>query len=292
MEKVILDFDNTMGVKGCDVDDGLTFLYLHGNPKIDVVGVTTTHGNNKQEVVWGKTKEMFDDLKFQTPLFKGSRWARPLESKAVDFLVNTVNEHPGQITVIALGATTNVYGAYLKDNSFFDKVKRLVLMGGITEKLYINGALCKELNFSIDYEATYYTLKYGKNISILSSQTTLQAKFREAEYQRVKAMNNGLSKYLLPTLDYWLELNNEWYGLGREFYNWDVVTAIYVTNPEIFSTESVDVIIDMENFKHGLLLSDAKPQDETKNIDIPTNIDDLDQFNELFFEALANISID
>lgn len=292
MEKVILDFDNTMGVKGCDIDDGLTFLYLYGNPGIDIVGVTTTHGNNKQEVVWGKTSEMWDDLKIDVPLYKGCRWPRPLESKAVDYMVEAVNEAPGEITVIALGATTNLYGAYLKDNQFFEKVKRLVLMGGITEKLYINGALCKELNFSIDYEATYYTLKHCKNTSILSSQTTLQAKFKEKEYQIIKNMNNALSDYLLPSLDYWLDLNNEWYGLGREFYNWDLVTAIYITNPEIFSTEDVDVVIDMENFKNGLILSDAKAGDETKRIDIPTNINDMDRFNELFFEMLNNIKID
>ncbi len=289
MEKVIIDFDNTMGVLGCDVDDGLTFLYMYGHPNVDLLGATTTHGNNRLEVVYGNTQKMFSDLNITTPLYKGSRYPRPLDSAAVDFLVDAVNENPGEITILGLGATTNLYGAYLKDNSFFDKVKRLVLMGGLTEELFINGVSCKELNFSIDYEASYCVLEKGKNISVLSSQTTLQAIFAEEEYERVKAFNNHLSEYLLPSLDYWLDLNDEWYGLGRKFYNWDVVPAIYITNPEIFETETVNVAINEENLQKALLLPPKTEGEKVNPMDIPLNIKDLNKFNELFFEMLGNV---
>lgn len=36
MHKVLFDCDNTMGVKNCDVDDGLTLLYLLGRKDIDL----------------------------------------------------------------------------------------------------------------------------------------------------------------------------------------------------------------------------------------------------------------
>ena len=34
--KVILDCDNTMGVRKSDVDDGLTFAYLYAHPDVEV----------------------------------------------------------------------------------------------------------------------------------------------------------------------------------------------------------------------------------------------------------------
>ena len=37
---VIYDCDNTMGVAGCDIDDGLTLLFLLGCRDIDLIGVT------------------------------------------------------------------------------------------------------------------------------------------------------------------------------------------------------------------------------------------------------------
>ena len=46
MRKIIHDCDCTFGINGCDVDDGLALLYLLGDPEAEILGVTTTYGNN------------------------------------------------------------------------------------------------------------------------------------------------------------------------------------------------------------------------------------------------------
>ena len=56
MKHVIFDCDNTLGVKDCDVDDGLALLYLLGCEEVTVHGVTCTYGNNKLPVVYAHTK--------------------------------------------------------------------------------------------------------------------------------------------------------------------------------------------------------------------------------------------
>ena len=61
-QKVILDFDNTMGVRKSDVDDGLTFAYLYAHDDIDLLGVTCTFANNAQHVVYANTVQMWEDL--------------------------------------------------------------------------------------------------------------------------------------------------------------------------------------------------------------------------------------
>ncbi len=62
MHKIIFDCDNTMGVYGCDVDDGLTLLYLLGRQDIDLLGLTTTYGNNNLDTVYNNTKSIFEEL--------------------------------------------------------------------------------------------------------------------------------------------------------------------------------------------------------------------------------------
>jgi inosine-uridine nucleoside N-ribohydrolase len=32
-ERIIFDFDNTFGIDGCDIDDGLALLYALGHPQ-------------------------------------------------------------------------------------------------------------------------------------------------------------------------------------------------------------------------------------------------------------------
>ena len=50
MRKIIHDCDCTFGINGCDVDDGLALLYLLGDGQAEVLGVTTTYGNNKNRI--------------------------------------------------------------------------------------------------------------------------------------------------------------------------------------------------------------------------------------------------
>ena len=52
---LILDCDNTMGVPGRDVDDGLALLYLLGSPQVELLAVTCSFGNSTQEVVYRNT---------------------------------------------------------------------------------------------------------------------------------------------------------------------------------------------------------------------------------------------
>ena len=62
LHKIIYDCDNTIGIKGKDVDDGLTILYLLGRNDVNLLGVTTTHGNSTVDDVYKNTIRMFKEL--------------------------------------------------------------------------------------------------------------------------------------------------------------------------------------------------------------------------------------
>ena len=55
--KLLFDCDNTMGIPDCDIDDGLCLLYLLGRKDIELLGISSSFGNNKTAVVYENTKK-------------------------------------------------------------------------------------------------------------------------------------------------------------------------------------------------------------------------------------------
>lgn len=291
-QKVILDFDNTMGVRKSDVDDGLTFAYLYAHDDIDLLGVTCTFANNAQHVVYANTVQMWEDLGItDVPIYKGGRFPESYDSDAVDFLVKSANEQPGEIVVIAIGSLCNIAGAYTKDPDFFKKIKRLIVMGGILEPLYLNGSLNKELNFSVDYKSAAKVIYNCPNLSILTAQCTQDAAYKIEDLEAMLDMDSRFMTWAKPILENWIMAINSLYGNRKVFINWDLCTAIYLTNPELFTTEPMRVCKKEENMKTGWLEIDHGTLDdaEVNVVDIPTKIVDLETFNNLFYTMISKM---
>lgn len=93
-EKVILDCDCSFDIPGCDVDDGLTIMYLLGAPTIDLVGVTLSQGNSDWAGVLGATRRLKDRLHLPFNYYFAPDTGEQPQLAASDFLVQTVNAHP------------------------------------------------------------------------------------------------------------------------------------------------------------------------------------------------------
>lgn len=291
-KKVILDFDNTMGVRKSDVDDGLTFAYLYAHEDIDLLAVTCTFANNAQHVVYANTIQMWEDLNItNVPIYKGGRFPESYDSDAVDYLVKKVNDQPGEITILAIGSLCNIAGAYVKDCNFFKKIEKLIIMGGILEPLYLNGAQLNELNFSVDYKSAAKVIYNCPNLSILTSQCTQDAAYKIEDLELMLNMDTRFMKWAKSILEKWIISINAAYGNRKVFINWDLCTAVYLTNPELFTTENMRVCKIEENMKTGLLEIDhGKLDDDQVNVvDIPTKIVDIEKFNTLFYQMVSKM---
>lgn len=254
MKNVIFDCDNTYGVKDCDVDDGLTLIYLLGNKNVNLLGVTTTYGNNKVEVVYPNTINMLKDLKVNDlSVLKGGSNPTDLDNEASDYLVKMANEYNGELSILATGSLTNLYGAYLKDNTFFAKVKEIVLMGGITEDLIFAKKKMDELNFSCDAMAAYIVLTKGKNVSVITGNNCLKVLVTRDDYDReLSDYSNPIVKYIKEKVDYWFDYNLEHFGINGT-YNWDVTAAVYLMRPELFRDDVYKMNLSVEDLQSGFL---------------------------------------
>ena len=185
MKHVIVDFDNTMGVAGCDTDDGLALLYLLGKPEeVTVEGLCCTYGNSDVDTVVGNTRRICRELGLGMPVFKGGASALDPTSDAARFMAEAVAKRPGEISILATGSLTNLRGAAQLNPDFFSQVREIAIMGGITETLLVNGRMLDELNLSCDAQASCQVLGAACPVIDATAQACLPAVFTKDRFAR------------------------------------------------------------------------------------------------------------
>lgn len=259
MKQIVFDCDNTFGVTGCDVDDGLALLYLLGSREAKVHGITATYGNSRIDVVYQTIHGMLRDLgREDIAVKRGGSRAGDYDSEASEYLVDMADRYCGELSILATGSLTNLQGAYERDVHFFEKVKEIVLMGGITSPLIFEKKVMDELNFSCDPYAACNVLKNGKNVSVITGNNCLKVLFTKDEYKReLFAEKDGISKYIRERTDDWFRYNEEGYGING-FYNWDVTAAAYLMHPELFEDFRGSFAFSQEDLRTGYLRRDAE----------------------------------
>ena len=243
-----------MGVSGCDVDDGLTLLYLLGLPEVELLGITCSYGNNTQETVYQNTLRLLQDWgREDIPVFRGADSAADRRSAAADFLAQMSRRYDGELCVIATGAMTNLLGAEEADGGFFCRVKAFSLMGGITEPLTVGGKPMAELNLSCDPEASLRVLRQGDKVRIATAQNSLHSYFpKEPLFAALREKGGALGKYLEEQIGYWFDVYEENWGLSG-FVNWDVMAAVQLLHPEFVLPLTKEISPTEKSLEEGML---------------------------------------
>lgn len=269
VRKIIIDCDNTFGVGGCDIDDGLAIIYSLAQKDVEVLGISTTFGNNNLEIVYPNTLSFMKDIGyFHIPVYKGANDSYK-DNEAARFLVEMASKYEGQLSIVALGSLTNLYHAWQLDNSFYEKIKDISLMGGITDPLIINGKLLNELNFSCNWEASLNVLEYGRSLIIGTGNTCLDGFFTRERFEELKE-GNDFEKWLYKESLYWFDREKDVFD-NHGIYIWDILSAAALLNPDLFIMETLEIAPDEESMKTGMLLGKGKKRKviipKIKNVD-------------------------
>lgn len=280
MKQVIYDCDNTMGLPFKEIDDGLTLLYLLGRPDIHLMGVTTTFGNGSTDQAFAQTKELLRRVnRTDIPVFKGQPERGNLPNAAADFLARMTAERPGQISVLATGPLTNLFSAKRLNAGFFDHAAEIVCMGGYLSPLRIGWRNLAELNLSADAEAAHAVLNASCPVTLMSAQLCLQAWFGWGDLPKIRS----LDPWIQETVRRWLLAFGLYCGVGR-FYLWDLVPAVYLSYPELFSGEQAQVTSTEDDLAAGMIhMGDVKGLPHP--ISLPTKILDPDPFKSTVFAS-------
>ena len=244
-----------MGVPGCDVDDGLALLYLLGSPEIELLGITCSYGNNQQDVVYNNVSRLLKLWKREDiPFFRGSAVPGEYASEAASFIAQQAEKHAGELRLLVLGSTTNISGAARLCPDFWDKVKEISFMGGITEPLIVGGKKMDELNLSIDWRSSLEILRNAKNIKIATAHNCFDSYFSRDEFERITTETLGpIASYLKEEIAYWYDIHEKHWNLDG-IVNWDVMAAVQLLHPEYFDLNETVISPDEETFNTGMLL--------------------------------------
>lgn len=269
MKKVIFDCDNTMGIDNRDIDDGLALVYLLNNDEVDLKGITCTYGNDSLEKVFKQTTELCRRLHIDVPVLKGNGSLDMLDyveckfeteesedylsNKAARYIVEMVNESPNEISILATGSLQNIYDALKIDNSIADKIREIVVMGGITSDLYFDGKVMKELNFSVCSQAAHCVINEFKNLTILTGNNCLDIEFTHEDLDKIEKIGQVKNKFIYDKIIKWMNEFKEMYNYDS-IVLWDVIAAIYLTDKNLFEDNYVDIISTEKDLLNGRLV--------------------------------------
>ena len=269
----------------CDpgLDDALALLLAHGDPNIDLVGVTTVGGNVGLASTTKNALELREYLKFpDVPVSAGA--AKPLTRElvdashvhgasglgnvslpaatlavtgqhAADFIVDTLRRTPGSIHLVATGPLTNIAIALEKEPAIARWAASFTIMGGSYSRG--NATASAEYNIYADPEAARIVFDADWQVTMIGLDLTLQAEANAIVVERLRALGALADELIVPLATFYFNPTMpDWDGQAVH----DVCAVAYVARPDLFVTRPARVDIETRGeFTSGMTVVDFDP---------------------------------
>jgi len=226
--------------------------------------------------------ETFDPLAVPD-IPEGNPTAEPQTGSAVDFLVEQVRQHPGEITIVAGGPLTNIALAVRQDPTFAANVKSVVISNGPQSDFdYAAGEVTSTAAFNtvFDPEAAQVVLTAGFPSIVVTGHINTSVSVDQALVDDIAAIGTPLADYLVT---------NAWMDLPL----WDEIIAAVAIDPSLITrSATVDAAIDLSFGRSlGQMLAyepDTNPGIGTGPVEIAIEFDAA-RFREMFLAAVARL---
>ncbi|CAM3733177.1 nucleoside hydrolase [Nocardiopsis rhodophaea] len=151
---------------------------------------------------------------------------------AVDTLVRMAAEHPGELSIVAIGPLTNIAMAAIRDPGFASNVEALYVMGGSNNGRG-NITAAAEFNFYVDPEAAKAVFAAGFDITVVpwAPVTLNQAVFAQPALDEITALGTPLADFFTRVCGATLEFDRS-VGIDGTTHP-DSLTAALLLHPEL-----------------------------------------------------------
>tara|TARA_Y100001973_G_C5202336_1_gene338806 strand:+ start:339 stop:1331 length:993 start_codon:yes stop_codon:yes gene_type:complete len=208
------------------------------------------------------------------------------EQNAIDFLVNTFNDNPNEITLVTLGPLTNIANAIKKDSSIVNKIQHCYVMGGTSDGSG-NVSAAAEYNIWVDPEAAETVFNSGLAITMVGWDNSFKyAMLKEKEINDLKALKTKYADFCVDIQKTLIDLTYATYG----FYGFDlpdpITMAIALDNNIIVESQQLHVLIDTrDGITRGQTIVDYfNAENGIKNVRVVTKAD-----NQGFLDLLTKL---
>lgn len=122
---------------------------------------------------------------------------RPEAGHAVDFIIDTVKQNPGDISLLAIAPLTNIAQAIQKDPSIKKDIEHIYIMGGTNNALG-NITAAAEYNFYVDPEAAKIVFHSGIPITMVGwEMCTKYSIMTEDDHREIQQLQTSGSQFFI-----------------------------------------------------------------------------------------------
>lgn len=249
-QKVIIDTDPAIGVFGRDVDDGIAILLALNSPELEVAGITVTHGNVDLGRAMKCARRTLEAAgRPDIPVLAGSASKRDMgkTTEASEFIVDSLERHRGDITIIALGPLGNLGTAEMLSPGTLTHARGIFCMGGA---VYGSGnippAMKAEFNFWKNPEAAKIFIERAANITLVPFDLTRTVVLELRHLRELRGSGTAIGRFIHDNSVSWFALNSAIILAlsGRAgFFPHDPLAVGAMLWPEIYSFKSENLIV-------------------------------------------------
>lgn len=269
-KKIIIDTDP-------GVDDAMAIFYAARDPGIDLLGLTTVFGNVPIEKATRNALRLCDLAGLDIPVAEGAgkpsvlppfaclgaaihgeEGFGPVPSthpdrqkvaeKAPDFLARTAREHPGEVTICAIGPITNLAEALRRHPDFATNVASIILMGGA---VHVPGNITPhaEANTFQDPHALADVLACGADVLVVGLDVTMKILGTRADFAALAKAEPHLGAFLEAAARDYITVY-EGRGLAGCALH-DPAAVIACAAPDLFRIEETPLTVALEGEQAG-----------------------------------------
>ena len=259
-ERIIIDADI-----GDDIDDMMAIAYALRRPELEIVGITTVWGDvdtrarmavqlldlagrrdipvyaGCDETLCGSVKkrghinQVVGDL---TP------YTYDKTRHAVDFIIDTVLASDGDITLVPIGALTNIAMALIKCPQIKTKLKQIVWMGGMFYSHFITW------NAACDPDAVKVVFESGVPLYAVSRDVCERCLMTKEQTERLLQSKDPVNRLLAEEIRLFREYHK------REPILYDPLTVTAVFDKSLLTFKQEHVLVETKGeYTRGLTLA-------------------------------------
>jgi len=305
MVRVLLDTDI-----GSDVDDALALCFALRCPEIKLEGITTVYGDvhlrariARKLLLLGGQPEVPVAAGISRPLLRerevlvmghegkgivqdNEPGLEPVGEHAVDFMIRTITDNPGEIILAAIGPLTNVAAAIIRQPEIVRKLKEVIFIGGVT-RLGDNALEVPALEWNVraDPEAARLVFSADFPLTMLGMDVTRReaTRLHGQHLERIKKAGTPLTDAAAHLIEiYWEYAEPEMRCIH------DVVALAFILDRQLVKTRRLRVDIETRGL-HTTGFTLAYSDEQRANADVAIEIKEPDLLD-LFMERLCGES--
>lgn len=280
MRKILIDTDP-------GIDDSMAILFALRSPDLEVVGLTAVFGNTDVEHTAQNALRLVElEGHGNIPVAQGAGIPliippRPhgkmvhganglgevdmppprgkiLDIPAAQFIVETVQKNPGEVTLVPIGPLTNIALALRLEPRISKLVKEVVMMGGSAGRG--NASPAAEANIFNDPEAAAIVFGAGWPLTMVGLDVTVKTIMTKAYLEELGRAGNKATDFIARILPFYQKFFDQVEGFAGAIPTHDPSAIACLIDRSLFEIQRFPVHVETLGLCAGQTVTDPRRQ--------------------------------